>query len=76
MWGRNESGWRENVIEWGRLEVLKNARVVTWIVLGVVGEGVAQFLGSDPEGADDLCFHTYGKLSPSPPPPSPPSPGQ
>ena len=23
------------------------------------------FLCSGPEGADDLCFHTYGKLSPS-----------
>ena len=32
------------------------------------------FLGSGPKGADDLCFHTYGKLSPSPsasPSPSP-----
>ena len=44
MWGWNETGWRENVIEWGRLEVSKNARVATWIVLGVVREGVAQFL--------------------------------
>ena len=24
------------------------------------------FLGSGPEGADDLCFHTYGEFSPSP----------
>ena len=26
-------------------------------------------LGSGPEGADDLCFHT-GEISPPPPPPS------
>ena len=25
--------------------------------------------GSGPEGVDDLCFHTYGGFSPSPPPP-------
>ena len=32
-------------------------------------------LGSGPEGADDLCFHTYGGFSPpSPPPPPSPSP--
>ena len=24
-------------------------------------------LGSGPEGVDDLCFHTYGEFSPSPP---------
>ena len=24
------------------------------------------FLGSGPEGVDDLCFHTYGEFSPSP----------
>ena len=30
-------------------------------------------LGSGPEGADDLCFHT-GEISPSPSPPSPTSP--
>ena len=24
------------------------------------------FLGSDPEGVDDLCFDTYGKFSPPP----------
>ena len=29
------------------------------------------FLGSGPEGVDDLCFHTYGEFSPSSP--SPPS---
>ena len=29
------------------------------------------FLGSGPEGADDLCFHT-GEISPPSPPPSPP----
>ena len=23
--------------------------------------------GSGPEGVDDLCFHTYGEFSPSPP---------
>ena len=23
------------------------------------------FLGSGPEGVDDLCFHTYGEFSPS-----------
>ena len=34
------------------------------------------FLGSGPEGVDDLCFHTYGGFSPPspPPPPSPTSP--
>ena len=31
------------------------------------------FLGSGPEGVDDLCFHTYGEFSPPPSPPSPPS---
>ena len=33
--------------------------------------------GSGPEGIDDLCFHTYGKFSPSPPSfsPSTPPPG-
>ena len=31
------------------------------------------FLGSGPAGVDDLCFHTYGVFSPSPPPPSSPS---
>ena len=33
-------------------------------------------LGSGPEGVDDLCFHTYGEFSPSPPssPSFPPSP--
>ena len=30
--------------------------------------------GSGPEGVDDLCFHTYGEFSPSPPCPHPPSP--
>ena len=25
------------------------------------------FLGSGPEGVDDLCFHTYGEFSPSSP---------
>ena len=25
--------------------------------------------GSGPEGVDDLCFHTYGRFCPSPPPP-------
>ena len=25
--------------------------------------------GSGPEGVDDLCFHTCGEFSPSPPPP-------
>ena len=29
-----------------------------------------RFLGSGPEGADDLCFHT-GQISPPPPPSSP-----
>ena len=29
------------------------------------------FLGSGPEGVDDLCFHTYGEFSPSSPPSSP-----
>ena len=33
----------------------------------------ALFLGSGPEGVDDLCFHTYGEFSPSPPPPPSPS---
>ena len=28
------------------------------------------FLGSGPEGVDDLCFHTYGGFSPPPPSPS------
>ena len=34
---------------------------------------VTFFLGSGPEGVDDLFFHTYGEFSPpsSPPPPSP-----
>ena len=39
----------------------KNTTINTLIVL----------LGSGPEGVDDLCFHTYGELSPpasSPPP--------
>ena len=37
-----------------------------------VGQSVP-FLGSGPEGVDDLCFHTYGEFSPSPPSsPSPP----
>ena len=27
---------------------------------------------SGPEGVDDLCFHTYGEFSPSPPPSVPP----
>ena len=31
-------------------------------------------LGSGPEGVDDLCFHTYGGFSPSPPPSPPQSP--
>ena len=31
-------------------------------------------LGSGLEGDDDLCFHTYGKLSPSSSPPPSPSP--
>ena len=39
-----------------------------WVVLEVEGEQ-----GSGPEGVDDLCFHTYGEFSPSPPSsPSPP----
>ena len=32
------------------------------------------FLGSGPEGVDDLCFHTYGGFFPPPSPPSPPLP--
>ena len=32
------------------------------------------FLGSGPEGADDLCFHTGEISPPSPPPTSPPRP--
>ena len=35
------------------------------VVLEVEGEA-----GQRPEGVDDLCFHTYGEFSPSPPPPS------
>ena len=37
---------------------------------------MSAFLGSGPEGVDDLCFHTYGEFSPSssspsyPPPPA------
>ena len=35
--------------------------------------------GSGPEGVNDLCFHTYGEFSLSPPspppPPHPPPPG-
>ena len=27
-------------------------------------------LGSGPKGVDDLCFHTYGEFSPTPPPPA------
>ena len=27
------------------------------------------FLGSSPEGVNDLCFHTCGEFSPPPPPP-------
>ena len=30
--------------------------------------------GSGPKGVDDLCFHTYGKFSPSPPSTSVPAP--
>ena len=29
--------------------------------------------GSGPEGVDDLCFHTYGEFSPSPPSAPPPA---
>ena len=32
------------------------------------------FLGSGPEGVDELCFHTYGEFSPPPPPPPSPYP--
>ena len=37
-----------------------------------VGRSVGPFLGSGPEGADDLCFHT-GEISPPSPSPSPSS---
>ena len=37
----------------------------------LVGRSVCfPFLGSGPEGFDDLCFHTYGGFSPPSPPPS------
>ena len=28
--------------------------------------GRSTFLGSGPEGVDDLCFHTHGEFSPPP----------
>ena len=39
---------------------------VRWLVGRSVGRSVGPLLGSGPEGADDLCFHTYGGFSPSP----------
>ena len=32
-----------------------------------IHQSLWSFLGSGLEGVDDLCFHTYGELSPSPP---------
>ena len=42
-------------------------------LIKIVNERRMYFLGSGPEGVDDLCFHTYGGFSPSPPPPPPPA---
>ena len=56
------------------LVILQVSYSLYWLLYVVLIPTNFYFLGSGPEGFDDLCFHTYGEFSPPPPSPSSSSP--
>ena len=61
-----------NSMNYIKHEVAKSQNRFIMLMAGLI---FLNFLGSGPEGVDDLCFQTHGEFSP-PPSPSPPPPPQ
>ena len=68
-----DSGPSESFVQFWLHNTLNSRKSVRWSAVPVPCSSRLWFKlrgeqGSGPNGADDLCFHTYGEFSPSPPP--------